>query len=255
MSNRVSRCLPRDALSVTVPTSSVVASCGTRKSVGDPGAGQRLVQGACRAPDGVALRHAASALVGWPRTRRPRAPGAARCSGRRCRGAPRRRRVSTVSRPSAPRRTAPARASNASVSRSSESVSVVGVEREQGASAALDVDHEQRRRPAPRGRRPCGPAGGPSLAGVGPRAARRRRGWPGRSRPVSTTSSFSPRSRVVPGERPQPVDRAGAAELGGAETGRRSSRAGSGRSPRTRTAPCRRRRSRPAPARSRRRRG
>ena len=101
-SMRVSRCLPRETVSTTVPPlRSAVACWGTRKSVSvQPLAAQRAVQQPGGAPDGVALRHRhdLSRSPGASRRSRPRrAPRAAGSSRRRA--AARRR----PSRPSAGR--------------------------------------------------------------------------------------------------------------------------------------------------------
>ena len=117
---------------------------------------------------------------------------------------------STVSRPSAPRRAASASDSAAGVSR----VGVVGPG-EQGAAAALDVERQLRRRPAPPARRPCGRAGGRRSARCRARGVRRRRGWPGRWRPGRRRPAWRRRSTSLKVRSRSMAP--GGAELGGAQ--------------------------------------
>ena len=127
---------------------------------------------------------------------------------------------------------------------------VVG-EGEQRLAAALDVERQRRRRPAPRWRLPCDRVGGPTPAVA--RGGPRRTGWPGRSPPGrGRSASRGGRCRAggcAAGRSRRPC------RTGRRRVPRRSSRGGSDRSPRRRRAPCRRRRSRPAYVRSSPRRG
>ena len=189
-SMRVSRCLPRETVSTTVPPArSAVACWGTRKSVrvSTCPASARSSSRAARqtvSPSGTR----AAAPSG---SRRSRPPGAPRAAGSA--PAPSSCSPSAFSTVSRPRRAAPGGLGERRGGRR-EQVGVVGPG-EQGAAAALDVQgqravdqHDQRAGLAARAvaaalgrrRRPPGPA----------TAAPRRRGWPGRWRPARPRSAW-----------------------------------------------------------------